>query len=72
MIDIVDDMLTKHNEKEIIEFLYTSMSKVTKLLDDAIKEQNLMEIGTIIPAITQNTAILKGLKKQNDMREAMK
>lgn len=72
MINIVDDMLAKHSEAEIIEFLYNGMSGIAKILDDAVDKQNLMEIGAIAPNIAQYTAILKGIKKQNELREAMK
>ena len=72
MVNIVEDMLAKHNEAEIIDYLYNGMSGINKILDDAVDKQNLMEIGAITPLISQYTAILKGLKKQNDLREAMK
>ena len=72
MVNIVEDMLAKHNEAEIIDYLYTGMSGINKILDNAVDKQNLMEIGAITPLISQYTAILKGLKKQNDLREAMK
>lgn len=72
MVNIVEDMLAKHSEAEIIEYLYTGMAGINKILDNAVDNQNLMEIGAIAPFITQYTAILKGLKKQNDLREAMK
>lgn len=72
MISIVDDMLSKHSEEEIIEYLYSGMSGINKILDDAVDKQNLMEIGAITPLITQYTAILRGMKKQNDLRNAMK
>lgn len=72
MINIIDDMLNKHSEEEIIEYLYNGMSGINKILDDAVDKQNLMEIGAIAPLITQYTAILKGIKKKNDLRNAMK
>ena len=72
MINIIDDMLNKHSEEEIIEYLYNGMSGIDKILDDAVGKQNLMEIGAIAPLITQYTAILKGIKKKNDLRNAMK
>lgn len=71
-MNIVEDILEKHSEEEIIEYLYTGMSGINKILDDAVDKQNLMEIGAIVPLITQYTAILRGLKKKNDLRNAMK
>lgn len=71
-MNIVEDILEKHSDEEIIEYLYTGMSGINKILDDAVDKQNLMEMGAITPLITQYTMILKGLKKKNDLRNAMK
>lgn len=70
MINVVEDVLKNHTEDEVIAYLHNGMKNISKVLDDAVTKQNLMEIGAISPAIAQYTAILKGLKDANDLRKA--
>lgn len=70
MINIVEDILKNHSEDEIIAYLHSGMKSISKVLDDAVAKQNLMEIGAISPVIAQYTAILKGLKDAYDLRKA--
>lgn len=65
-VDLVEDILSKHTDEEVIEFLYSSMSSICTVLNEAVDNQNLMSIGSTLPAIVQNTAILRGLKRKND------
>lgn len=69
MIDIAKEIAEKHSQDEIIEFLYECMKSVNKTLSDATKNQNLIEVGAVVPVVSQCTAVLKNIKNANDLRK---
>ncbi len=71
-IDIAKDIIVKHTEREIIEYLYAGMSKVCKTLNGAITKQNLMEVGSVAPALGVYKDVLKEMKNANDLRALQK
>lgn len=71
MINIVEDMLAKHSDAEIIEFLYSEMRVVDKYYDGVIAEgmdANLL-LSQSAP-ISIITDVLKALHKRNQERQA--
>lgn len=72
MISISKEIVERHTDAEIIEFLYKSLSKIYDSLDDAAGNQNLIAIGSALPNIGVCVAVLKELKTRNDERSVLK
>lgn len=71
MINIIDDMLAKHTDAEIIEFLYNEMRVVDKYYDGVITEG--MDANLLLSQaepISIVTGILKALRKRDQERQA--
>lgn len=71
MINIVDDMLAKHSEAEIIEYLYNEISEVArvhKLASDKKLPAEYLWAATY--NIFEIREILKALNKRNQERQA--
>lgn len=71
MINIVEDMLAKHSDAEITEYLYRQMQTVDKYYDGVITEgmdANLLLTQT--ETISLIADILKALHKRNQERQA--
>lgn len=71
MINIVDDMLAKHSEAEIIEYLYNEISEVArvhKLASDKKLPAEYLWAATY--NIFEIKEILKALNKRNQERQA--
>lgn len=70
-IDIINEMLERHTDAEIIEHLYRQMQTVNKYYDGVIAEgldpQMLLTQVEIIDSVTD---ILKALHKRNQERQA--
>lgn len=71
MINIVDDMLAKHSDAEIIEYLYNEVSEVARIYKLTADNKLPAEY---IWAATYNVYeirdILKALRKRNQERQA--
>lgn len=72
MISIPKEIVERHTDAEIVEFLYKSLSQVYGSLDDAAGSQNLIAIGSSLPNIGICVAILKELKARNEERSVLK
>lgn len=70
MINIVDDMLAKHSDAEIIEFLYGEISEVArihKLTSDNKLSAEYLWVTT--HSILEIRDILRALRKRNQERQ---
>lgn len=72
MISISKEIVDKHTDAEVIEFLYKSLSQVYNSLDNAVESQNLIAIGSALPNIGVCVAFLKELKTRNEERSVLK
>lgn len=71
MINIIEDMLNKHSDAEIIEYLYRTIHTVDKYYDKVIADgmdANLLLTQT--ETISLVVDILKALHKRNQERQA--
>lgn len=71
MINLIEDMLAKHNDAEIVEYLYRQMQTVDKYYDGVIAEgmdANLLLTQTETISLVADT--LKALHKRNQERQA--
>ena len=70
MINIVDDMLAKHSDAEITEYLYRQMQGVSNTFT-AVQEGLIPEmLLTQSQTVKQIESILKALHKRNQERQA--
>lgn len=71
MINIVEDMLAKHSDAEIIEYLYRQMQVVEKYHDSVVVRG--MDINILLSqsdTVALVTDILRALYKRNQERQA--
>lgn len=71
MINVIEEIVARHKDSEVVELVYRDLFQVQKMLEAAVTDQNLMAIGSISPVIDRDVEILKALKKRNDERAAM-
>lgn len=69
-MDLIDDMLAKHSDDEIIAYLYSLLSSTNKSFNDAIMDENRVLMGSCYPNYSQAATILQKLKRRNDERQA--
>lgn len=70
MINIVDDMLAKHSDAEIVEYLYRQVQGVSNTFA-SVQEGLIPEmLLTHTQTVKQIEAILKALHKRNQERQA--
>lgn len=69
-IDIVAEILSKHNDAEVIDHLYTVLRGVTSNYKTAIDTNTPEVLFGNLGDLVLATEILKGMKKRNDDRLA--
>lgn len=72
MINIVGEMVEKHSDEEIIAHLDKVVSGVVKNYAVALEKGDSGILWANLGDLTQAAAILRGLKKRNEARDAQK
>lgn len=72
MIELAKEIVSKHPEDEVIEYLYKTLSSARKSLVDGAKEQNPILMGAATPNMDAALDILRELKRQNEEKRAMR
>ena len=68
MINIVDDMLTRHSDDEIIEYLYNILTDTSKKFEVSLEQDAPEYLWTAHPNIEVAREILKKMRKRNEER----
>lgn len=69
-VDIIGEMLSKHTDPEIIEYLYRCMIGVMKNYRIALEKGNTETLWASVADIEQTTSILGAMHKRNEERLA--
>lgn len=69
-IDMIGEMLEKHNDKEVIEHLSSVMAGVLKNYKIALEQNQAEVLWGNLGDITMVATTLRAMKKRNEAREA--
>lgn len=72
MINVVGEMIEKHSDEEIIAHLDKVVSGVVKNYTVALEKVDSGILWANLGDLTQAAAILRGLRKRNEARDAQK
>lgn len=72
MINVVGEMIEKHSDEEIIAHLDKVVSGVVKNYTVALEKGGSGILWANLGDLTQAAAILRGLRKRNEARDAQK
>ena len=71
MIDPIEDMLNRHTDAEIVQYLYTKAAGVQQGYRKALKDKSPEYIWSMVGDQAEITAILGRMHKRNQEREAL-
>lgn len=72
MINVVGELIEKHSDDEIIAYLDKIISGVVKNYNTSLEKGDSNILWSNLGDLVQVAAILRGLRKRNEAREAVK
>lgn len=72
MINVISEMLDKHSDEEIISYLDSIVTGVVKNYKVSLEKGDSNILWANLGDLTQIASIIRGIKKRNAEREAMK
>lgn len=72
MINVISEMLDKHSDEEIISYLDSIITGVVKNYKVSLEKGDSNILWANLGDLTQIASIIRGIKKRNAEREAMK
>ena len=70
MINIIDDMLAKYSDTEIIEYLDREVASITREMSASLEGDNIWRFTTMAPRVNHVSQVLRKMNKRNQERIA--